>query len=252
MLLRIGLLIALLAGLAALGIGHFKVSDRINTLTKDLGTAQEAEKKAVQAESKAKGESRKAKEELVQTTQELTDTKSALETRTGELDEQRKRADTNFEQLTNVTKERNEAQQELAAYKATGVSPEQVHSMRGVQQKLAAERDTYISENKILLRNIGNLEAELKRYTEGREVPVPLPPGLKGRVVAVDPKYDFVVLDIGGNQGVLENGQMLVNRDGKLVARVRITRVEPNRSIANIMADWKKDEVMEDDQVFVY
>jgi hypothetical protein len=33
------------------------------------------------------------------------------------------------------------------------------------------------------------------------------------------------------------------------VAKVRVTKVEPNRSIANIMPDWKQAEVMEGDQV---
>ena len=74
-------------------------------------------------------------------------------------------------------------------------------------------------------------------------------PPVTGKIVAVDPRYDFVVLDVGGNQGVVENGRLLVNRDGKLVAKVRVTKVEPNRSIANIMPDWKQAEIMEGDQV---
>ena len=67
--------------------------------------------------------------------------------------------------------------------------------------------------------------------------------------MAVDPKYDFVILNIGREQGVLENAKMLVNRDGKLVGRVQITNVEPNRSVANILQEWKQDELMEGDQV---
>ena len=63
------------------------------------------------------------------------------------------------------------------------------------------------------------------------------------------PKYDFVVLDIGGNQGVLERGVMLVNRGGKLVAKVRIASVTPERSIANILPEWRQSEVIEGDQV---
>jgi cell shape-determining protein MreC len=74
-------------------------------------------------------------------------------------------------------------------------------------------------------------------------------PPVVGKVLVVDPKYDFVVLNVGGNQGVVENGRLLVNRDGKLVAKLRVTKVEPNRSIANIVPDWKQSEVMEGDQV---
>jgi cell shape-determining protein MreC len=66
-------------------------------------------------------------------------------------------------------------------------------------------------------------------------------------VIAVDPKYDFVVLDIGGNQGILENAKLIINRDGKFIGKVRVTSVEPNRSVANVMPEWKQDDIMEGD-----
>ena len=72
---------------------------------------------------------------------------------------------------------------------------------------------------------------------------------LKGKVVVVDPKWDFVVLDIGEDQGVLTDGELLVSRDGKLVAKVIVRTVEKDRCIANIMPGWKIGEVFEGDQV---
>jgi hypothetical protein len=69
--------------------------------------------------------------------------------------------------------------------------------------------------------------------------------------VAVDPKYEFVVLDIGGNQGVLERGEMLVNRSGRMVAKVRILTVHADRSVANVLPDWKQGEILEGDMVIV-
>ena len=76
-----------------------------------------------------------------------------------------------------------------------------------------------------------------------------LPADLKGQVVVVDPKWDFVVLDIGDEQGVLQDGEMLVSRNGKLVAKVIVRTVEKDRSIANIVPGWKLGEVFEGDQV---
>jgi hypothetical protein len=66
----------------------------------------------------------------------------------------------------------------------------------------------------------------------------------------VDPKYNFVVLDIGSNKGVEPRGVLVVSRNSKLVAKVRVASVQPDRSIANIIPGWKLDEVMEGDQVF--
>jgi hypothetical protein len=48
---------------------------------------------------------------------------------------------------------------------------------------------------------------------------------------------------------VLPYAKLLVNRDGKLIGKVQITSVDKNRSVANILPEWKQDEVMEGDQV---
>ncbi|HXG46051.1 MAG TPA: hypothetical protein VNO52_00370, partial [Methylomirabilota bacterium] len=79
---------------------------------------------------------------------------------------------------------------------------------------------------------------------------VPLDPGTKGKVLVVDPKWDFVVLDIGERENLRANGVMMVHRNGKLVAKVRIVSVQGTRSIANILPGWKLDEVLEGDTVF--
>ena len=72
---------------------------------------------------------------------------------------------------------------------------------------------------------------------------------LKGKIVAVDPKWDFVVLNIGGDQGVLQDGEMLVSRDGKLVAKVIVRSVQKDRCIANVVPGWKLGDVIEGDEV---
>jgi len=76
-----------------------------------------------------------------------------------------------------------------------------------------------------------------------------LPPELKGKILVVDPKWDFVVLDIGAEQGVIQDGEMLVSRDGKLVAKVIVRNVQKDRCIANIVPGWKLGEVIEGDVV---
>ena len=92
------------------------------------------------------------------------------------------------------------------------------------------------------------MNAELDRY-KGKITEVVLPLGLKGKVLAVDPKYDFVVLNIGRKDGLLENGKLIVNREGRLVAKVQISRVDETRSIANILPEWKQVAVLEGDDV---
>ncbi len=247
MLLRISLVVAILAGLGTLYFSHVKVAERITSLTTERDSAQAAQRTAEDDKRKADKERRQAREDLDKANKELAEKTTALESTTSKLAEQEKRANQLNEDLTKVTGERNEAQTDLSVWKQLGVTPEQIKGFKEQLAKVNQERDAYADENKILLRRNNELSVELSRYV-GNEIE-PKMPGVSGKVLAVDPKYDFVVLNVGGNQGVVENGRLLVNRNGKLVAKVRVTKVEPNRSIANILPDWKQADVMEGDQV---
>lgn len=252
MLLRISLVIAILAGVGAFYISHFQVNEKIVTITTERDDNKKRADDQTEAARLAKAEAKKFKGEFENASKELEEKTAALEDTAKKLAEQQKRANQASEGLTAVKGQLNEAQQELNRFKLIGLTVEQILGLRDELKKAGAERDTFVVENKILDRKLTAVETELKRYKGDREPEVPLPIGLKGKIVVVDPKWDFVVLDIGGKQGVLENGKMLVNRNGKLVATVKITRVEPNRSIANIIPDLKQSEVMEGDQVIVH
>jgi multidrug efflux pump subunit AcrA (membrane-fusion protein) len=248
MLLRISLVIAILAGVATLYFSHVKVAERITTLSTERDAAQSAQRTAEEQQRKAEKEKKVAAQELEKANKALAEKGATLDATNTKLAEQEKRANQLNEDLIRVTGERNEAQTGLAIWKQLGVSPEQIKNFKGDLAQSNEERDRFADENKILARHNNELKVELSRFI-GPDIDPKMPSGLNGKVVAVDPKYDFVVLDIGGNQGVVPNGKLLVNRGGKLVAKVRVSSVEPNRSIANIMPDWKQGEVMEGDQV---
>ena len=103
-------------------------------------------------------------------------------------------------------------------------------------------------EKAILARTVKRLTIELAEVLQPGYV-VPLPANLKGQVMAVDPKWDFVVVNVGEEQGVVKDGEMLVSRDGKLVAKVIIRSVQRDRCIANMVPGWKLGDIFEGDQV---
>jgi hypothetical protein len=104
-----------------------------------------------------------------------------------------------------------------------------------------------IEEGK-LLRTIGRLTNELAKYTDPNN-DIKLRADLRGKIVVVDPKWQFVVLDVGEDQGVIQDGELLVSRDGKLVAKVIVRTVEKDRSIANLIPGWTFGPVVEGDAV---
>ena len=153
-------------------------------------------------------------------------------------------------QLATAKGERDTAQNKLLAWDLIQKTPEEVKVIIADLARTRKEKDVVVTENKLFVRENRALKQKIDDLI-GETETVALPVGLKGNVVAVDPKFDFVVLDIGAKNGVLERGEMLVNRRGKLVAKVRIASVAPDRSIANVLPEWKNSslEIMEGDQV---
>ena len=60
-------------------------------------------------------------------------------------------------------------------------------------------------------------------------------PGIRGSVLAVNQAYNFVVLSLGGRQGVEPNSEMLVVRGGSFIGKIRISSVEPATAIGDII-----------------
>jgi hypothetical protein len=248
MLIRISLILAVVAGLAVSGLNFLKVKEKITTIQQQ----REDEKSAKVA---AQTELASTKKDLEKTTADLKTTKTTLEATTAERD--KAVADLNTEtkrntQLTaerdKIRQERNDAQADLAAYVGTGLKPDQILVMNKNFKNLQAALDASQDEKKLLGQKITRLQTDLDRYVSP-EKPVYLPASLVGKVLVTDPKWNFVVLNIGLDQGVKEYGELLVNRNGKLVAKVIIRSAQKDRCIANVMPGWQLGEVMEGDQV---
>ncbi len=248
MLLRISLIFAILAGLGALAVSQLKVKAKLDEITGQRdANAQERDQANADA-AKARDDAKKSKDAQDKATKELADANALLETVTAKATEQERRANGLQTNLEKTTQERNEARQDLAAWTVIGIPVNQIQNRLAQIDVVTKEKEAVVTENTVLLRKLRITETELAKY-KGPETDVALPVGLKGKVTAVDPKWDFVVLDVGEKHGVLERGKMMVSRGGKLVGKVQIVRVEQERSIANVLPDWKQVDVLEGDQV---
>jgi len=248
MLLRISLIIAILAGLGAGVVAYLEVSDKIPALVTQRDTEHKAKVDEIAAHGKTKTELAKTKNELSQTKQELADTQSERDKQTVRADAQTKRADDLSEKLAKVTTERDDAQNSLASYKATELTPEQVFKLSKDLKSARAEVEVVNGEKVVLFHTISRLTNELAKYV-GPEQFVKLRADLHGKILVVDPKWDFVVLNVGEDQGVISQGEMLVSRQGKLVAKVVVRSVQKDRCIANLVPGWKIGEMTEGDDV---
>ncbi len=248
MLMRISLILAIIAALAAGTLNVVLVKDKINTLITDRNTQRDGRIAAETERDATKKTLAKTQNDLKQTQQQLADSQAAEKKAEDSAAAQAKRADEISDKLVKTTQERDDAQNELASYKISGLTAEQVSKLGKSLKDAQATIEAVNEEKTVLQRTILRLQTRLARY-EGPETDIKLRADLKGKILVVDPKWDFVVLDIGEDQGVLQDGEMLVSRDGKLVAKVVVRTVEKDRSIANVVPGWKLSELIEGDEV---
>jgi myosin heavy subunit len=235
----------------ALGAGVLniiQVKDQITTLASQRDDERTKKQQAQADLSKAKTDLAKAQDTLKQTTQELADAKTEREKAVATAAAQQKRADDLSDKLAKTTQERDDSQNQLAAYKATGITPDQVGKLSRALKESQEEVAVVNEEKAVLQRAVDNLKTRLAKY-EGPDPTIKMRANLRGKILVVDPKWDFVVLNIGQDEGVKEEGELLVSRDGKLVAKVIVRSLEKNRCIANVMPGWKLGEVIEGDEV---
>jgi len=246
MLLRISLIVAIIAGLAAGGLGYYEATTQIPAIAKQRDDENTAKKDALGKLATSERNLKQTKSELATTQQELSDTKGERDKAVARAEAQSKRADELNDKLAKTTAERDEAQNSLAAYKATDLTPDQIIRLNKTLKDANAQIVAINGEKAVLQRRLNRVQAKLDTIIGSNSV-VELRSDLKGKIVVVDPKWDFVVLNIGDDQGALQDGEMLVSRDGRLVAKVVIRSVQKDRCIANVVPGWKLSEMVEGD-----
>ncbi len=249
MLRRILLGAAILLGLGVVALNLTMVQDKITKLKDDRDNWNRQFTQTDAALKKTTADLDATKQDLRQTKTQLANTQKERDDAVTKAAAEVKRADGLAEELAKTKKNLDDTRAELARYQNTGLTPEQILVLNNQIKAAQDALEVANTEKQVISRQLENTKIELLKFIK-RDFHVPLPPKLRGEVVVTDPKWDFVVLNVGENQGMRKDGELLVNRDGKLVAKVRVTSVQKNRSIANIEpGQWKIGEVIEGDQV---
>ena len=169
----------------------------------------------------AEGKAAKAEQELVQLQTEKNDLQAKLQTNQAEVAALQKRIEEAGGKTTTTEMPGAPSSTEMQA---------QLDEAR--RQLESAERENAFLSEKI--RSTEERSVQLEQERKRRETSVGRL-GVRGTVLAVNQAYNFVVLNLGGRQGVEPNAEMLVLRDGTLIGKIRVSSVEPSTAIGDIV-----------------
>lgn len=239
--------LTILVSIATAGLG-FVSGVKVKEIKAQRDTAQVERDESQRNERAANSKMSEMRDDLEAKDQRLTDMEIQLKQSTSNLDKQSRRASDLERQLNDMTRSRNDYERQLSLWDSIGLSIDDAKTLRedlkGSQNQIALLE----AEGAALSRRITVLDNKLKLY-ELDDYEVKLPAVVSARVTAVDPKYQFVVINVGRNQELLEQGKLSISRNGLLVAKVRLTSVDDSRSIANVLPGWNIDDVREGDIV---
>lgn len=97
--------------------------------------------------------------------------------------------------------------------------------------------DSAEREKQLLADRIRTQERSVEPEAPRTRRAVTRAPGVRGTVLAVNQAYNFVVLNLGGRQGLESNAEMLVIRNGTVIGKIRISSVEPATAIGDIISN---------------
>jgi hypothetical protein len=239
-MLRASLVVVILSCAVVGALNFYSVKQKITTLRAELAAQTTV--------------AQKAEADLARTRVDLDKMAIALKVARTELDQvisDRQTAWANVAQQTTLARKRGEelaatqdnlktSQQALSRYQATGMEPQQIMAA-GKEIKCCHD------ELAVLRKEIEIMGTQLAAHSQSEDDPILLPSDLRGTVISADPKWRFLVLDVGASQGVRENGQLLLRRGDKLVGKAKISRVQQDRCVANVLSGWDFGAIQEGD-----
>jgi hypothetical protein len=251
MLIRISLIVAILGGLAVAGIDFFVLKANITTTITDRDTFHQNWQSELGEHHKFEKLAKDTQSKLDKRTQELAAAKQDRDNAVASQALAEKALASTKDTLKKTQEDLDATKDKLAAWDALGIPIIQARQILNSLKQVQDEEVALQTEKDIIYAKCVKLQAKLTDILGDNNNEPDMPEGLRGKVLAVDPRYDFVVLNVGEKDGAVMNGRLLVNRDGKLVAKLKITEdVQANRCIANVMPGWKLSDIMEGDEVF--
>lgn len=197
------------------------------------------------------------REELVRTIEELNQTKQNLRRRLAEIVELNARIDSLQADVRRLEARERELEEEVR------MKDDQIRDHEGTIAQLEDDKIQMQDRITALEEELEAMRAEEVIERIDDPVRIRLDPGLKGKVVEVNPEWNYAILELT-EEAMAELGQLRVewpppaelllkrpDRDD-FVTKVRVVQIKRDRRLAivNILSDWQQLPVEKGDVVF--
>ena len=176
---------------------------------------------------------------LVTTVQDLTTTKDTLKKTEGDLESTKQEVAKKVEQVADLS-QKNET--------LSGEVEKKKEEVAKLTDKIS-DTEAKVEATK---RYVEKLQKDLDACIRGTSDPNAVAPGLQGQVVVVNTNWNFVVVDILPDAKVIPMSELTIQRDAKLVGKVRVSAVlrEQHFAFGEILPQWQQMPITKGDYAF--
>ena len=252
---RVLLILSIVLTLVTAGLG-FVAKQKVDELqTTLLSTRREL--------NQTKATLVKTKAELEATKKELDATKQQLDEKTAELAKTKMELDDTQKKLTEANAAVEEKAKTIADLneklsKIPSAPGEDIGKKIEQMQADLEKTKTELAESKQVVETLTQKTKEKEEALVVSENTVKaykynvVKNGLSGRILAFNPGWNFVVLSIGDKAGLKAGVNMVVTRGNSMIAKVKVTSVEPNTAIADIVPGTMRGDRVQAGDTVIY
>jgi len=182
----------------------------------------------------------KLEEDLKSTKETLSTEASDQEKNKNEVQEIKKTEEKAINDLTEVQKQLAAKEEELTQVKGNlAAKTARAQELEAQQQAVTANKKQAEevpakhkkSNGKTKAAPLEHKEAPLVNHKEAA-----VPAGQEGKVLAVNQTWNFIVINLGDQNGILNGSEVLIKKDAQVIAKAKITSVEPLTSVADLIS----------------
>ena len=196
-----------------------------------------------QAKQQVEAEATRLKTQLEQAASQLAEAVRAKEALAASVDERQQEVTRLSKDLEQIRSEREGVARQI----------DQLRSQQDtLQEQLAqaeqAKADLEAKVSELSEQPTVELEPVVVTNPQGAAAPA-LAPASNGQVIVVNREYDFIVMNLGRNQGLEIGQEFQIVRGQEVLGRVKVEKIYDELSAAAILPNSKKEAIREGDEV---
>jgi uncharacterized protein YlxW (UPF0749 family) len=128
-------------------------------------------------------------------------------------------------------------------------SPTGTTKLTATNEELQSELERVRQEKRELEKEIAERTGSIAGSVNVGNVRIATGRRFSGKILVVNPKYNFIVIDVGRNQGLEKGVVFIVHRGNTFIGKAEVTKLYETMAAADLVMDWMQDDVRVGDGV---